>query len=179
MSDKRFLPTLALSLLLAACENSQHGHAASAAPAPAPVATQQTGSAPKPASPECTEVFIGNNSMVYDKSELTINKSKCKEFTVIVRNIGHMPRHSRGHNFVIAKDSDEKNILAEGVSFGAKYDFLKPDDHRIIAYTQLAGGGEERSMTFPTDRFVSGQTYVYFCSFLGHRKMRGKVNIIE
>lgn len=175
MSDKRFLFALTGAIILAACTETPTAQTAPTASAPSAKPAKTAAAA----DPACTEVFTGNNSMVYDKSDLTINKSKCKEFTVIVRNTGHMPRHSRGHNFVIAKDSDEKNILAEGVSFGAKYDFLKPDDQRIIAYTQLAGGGEEKSVTFPTDRFVSGQTYVYFCSFLGHRKMRGKVNIIE
>lgn len=173
MFTKTFPLTLAAALLLAACSENDTA-APTAAQQPAAPAPQQAVT-----NPECTEIFTGNHSMVYDKDSVTINKSKCREFTIIVRNIGHLPRRSRGHNFVIAKDSDEKAILAEGIAHGAKNNFLKPNDNRVVAYTTLAGGGEEQSVTFPTDRFVNGNTYVYFCSFLGHRKMRGKVNIIE
>lgn len=168
---------LLLPLLLAACSDEHdevHPHkparmtaSASAAPAAARL------------DPQCSEVFTGNHSMVYDKDQLTISKGKCKEFTVVVRNIGHLPRHSRGHNFVISKDTDEKGILEDGTPYGAKANFLKPNDPRILANTTLAGGGEEQRVTFSTDRFTVGGNYVYFCSFLGHHKMRGKVNIVD
>ncbi|UOP04401.1 azurin [Conchiformibius kuhniae] len=160
-------------LLLAACEDGGQPAAK-----PNTSATAQPATAHQPFNPECSEVFTGNHSMVYDKADLTIDAGKCREFTVIVRNIGYLPKNARGHNFVISKDTDQNGILADGVDLGAKSDFLKPGDPRIIAHTKLAGGGEEQHVTFKTNNFRPGNNYVYFCSFLGHHKMRGKVNII-
>ena len=161
-------------LLLGACSDSstqtQSKRTASSA-------TQAGASAAQPLNPECSEVMTGNHSMVYDKPEINIDAGKCSEFTIVVRNIGYLPRNARGHNVVIAKDTDESAILADGVDLGAKSDFLKPNDPRVITYTKLAGGGEEQRVTFKTNNFKQGNNYVYFCSFLGHHKMRGKVNV--
>lgn len=171
MNTRLLTAVVAAALLLAACKDNA---------APQPAAASQPAAAPEPAADSaCSGVFTGNHSMVYDKDSVTIDKTKCKEFTIIVRNIGHLPRNSRGHNFVIAKDTDEKAILADGMEYGSQSNFLKPGDNRVVAYTKLAGGGEEQRVTFPTSRLSSGNNYVYFCSFLGHRKMRGKVNVIE
>lgn len=167
--------TIYISVLcaaLAACSEKAPSDSAASAPAASkPVANAVA------TDSECSAVFTGNHSMVYDKRELTIDTQKCKEFTVTVRNVGHLPRNSRGHNFVLAKASDEKAILMDGLELGPKSDFLKPNDPRVIAYTKLAGGGEEQSVTFKTNQFQEGETYLFFCSFLGHHKMRGPVYV--
>lgn len=167
-----------LLLSLGACDELSSLTGSDNQPAVASAAQAKSNQQSLKLNPECSEVFTGNHSMVYDKNELTINVSRCPEFTVVVRNIGHLPRDARGHNFVIAKDTDEAGILADGMDLGAASDFLKPGDARIIAHTKLAGGGEQQHVTFKTDAFKQGNNYVFFCSFLGHHKMRGKVNII-
>lgn len=173
---KQYLTLPLCLLLLGACSDSStpttaKRNSTAATPNAATPATTQA------LNPECSEIMTGNHSMVYDKPEINIDASKCAEFTVVVRNIGYLPRNARGHNVVIAKDTDESGILADGVDLGAKSDFLKPNDPRVIANTKLAGGGEEQRVTFKTNHFKQGNNYVYFCSFLGHHKMRGKVNI--
>lgn len=49
--------------------------------------------------------------------------------------------------------------------------FLKAGDDRVIAHTQVIGGGQSDTITFSTAKLSKGGDYVFFCSFPGHASM--------
>jgi azurin len=53
-----------------------------------------------------------------------------------------------------------------------------PDDDRIVAATDVIGGGESTSVTFSLDELEDGVDYAYVCTFPGHWSvMRGPFSV--
>ena len=46
--------------------------------------------------------------------------------------------------------------------------YIKPDDERVIAATDIIGGGESTSTTFSVKGLNKSDAYLFFCSFPGH-----------
>ena len=108
----------------------------------------------------------------------TINvPARCNQFTITMFHIGKMPKTAMGHNVVITKTADIKNVVKDGMRYGISKDYLKPGDTRIVAASTMIGGGAKTSVRFPVAKIKNGE-YSFFCSFVGHdRKMRGKLEI--
>lgn len=119
------------------------------------------------AAAECTATITGNDAMQFDLKEMTVDKS-CKEFTVTLKHIGKLPVTAMGHNWVLTTEADMKAVANDGMKAGAADEYLKPNDDRIIAHTDLIGGGQESSVTFDVSKLSAGEKYSYFCSFPGH-----------
>jgi azurin len=114
--------------------------------------------------------------MQYNKKEIAI-PAACKDFTVALKHIGKMPKGTMGHNWVLAKASDEKAIISAGLAAGAAKDYI-PGDDKVIAHTKLIGGGESDSVTFAVSKLAAGETYMYFCTFPGHAGvMKGAIAV--
>ncbi len=130
-----------------------------------------------PALAACDVTVEGNDAMQFNTKEITIDKT-CKEFTVTLKHVGKQPKASMGHNIVIAKKSDEKAIATDGMAAGLDNNYIKPDDPRVIAHTEVVGGGESSSVTFDVSKLAAGEDYAFFCSFPGHwAVMTGKVQL--
>ncbi|HFC8517829.1 TPA: azurin [Neisseria weaveri] len=175
----------AAALSLAACSQQQETPAAAepAAPAtaeasaPAAPAAETTAEAAPEAS--CSAVVNSDDAMKFDTSEINISKA-CKEFTLTLKHVGKLPKAAMGHNIVIAKSEDVDSVLKDGSSAGPDAGFIKAGDERIIAHTQMIGGGEETTVTVDTSKFSAGNKYEFFCSFPGHiGLMRGTVNLVD
>jgi len=119
------------------------------------------------AAKECSATITGNDAMQFDLKEMTVDKS-CKEYTVTVKHIGKLPVTAMGHNWVLTKESDMQAVANDGMKAGADADYLKADDDRVIAHTDMIGGGEETKVTFDVSKLTAGDKYTYFCSFPGH-----------
>lgn len=130
-------------------------------------------------SADCRITIDSNDTMQFSTKEINV-KSSCKDFTLTLQHSGSQAKLSMGHNIVITKASDRDGVAADGMVAGADKDYVKPEDARVIAATKLIGGGENDTITFPVNKLVKGEEYVFFCSFPGHlAMMSGKVNLVD
>lgn len=116
---------------------------------------------------ECEAVIEGNDAMQFNVKEMVVDKS-CKEFTVTLKHTGKLPVSAMGHNWVLTTQADMQATATDGMAAGADNNYVKPNDARVIAATDLVGGGEETSVTFDVSKLKEGEDYAYFCSFPGH-----------
>jgi len=130
-----------------------------------------------PAMAQCDVTIEANDAMQFNTKEISIDKT-CKEFTIKLEHTGKLPKNAMGHNVVISKKSDEKGIATDGMAAGLDNNYVKPDDPRVIAHTDVVGGGESTSVTFDVSKLSEGEDYAFFCSFPGHwAVMTGKVTL--
>lgn len=121
------------------------------------------------------EVEIDSNDMMqFDKSELTVSKD-CDEVTVKLTHSGSQPVTVMGHNWVLAETSEWQTLATDAMAAGPDKDYLPEGDERILAHTDLIGGGESTSVTFDLSDLDADGDYTFFCSFPGHSfQMNGK-----
>ncbi len=125
------------------------------------------------AAKTCELSISGNDQMQYNKSELTVG-ADCDKVKLTLKHSGQMAKKSMGHNWVVTQTGDYKEVAQKGSSAGLENDYV-PDDDRIIAHTEVIGGGEKTSVTFDVSGLESGGDYTFFCSFPGHYSlMKGK-----
>ena len=115
----------------------------------------------------CELTISGNDQLQFDKSELVVDAS-CDKVTLTLEHIGRLPKAQMGHNWVLTKTADYQPVAQVGQSAGLDQGYLPADDERIIAHTDLIGGGESTSVTFDVSELEAGGDYSYFCSFPGH-----------
>jgi azurin len=108
--------------------------------------------------------------MRYSTQELAV-PSECSDVEVTLRHAGKLPANVMGHDWVLARDSDMSGIVNAAVAAGASHGYLPQNDKRIIAATQLVGGGESSTVKFSTSALVQGARYVFFCTTPGHSTM--------
>ena len=189
MNTRLTLLTAACALALAACGDKSPGTADTAAPAttPEPAATetsanQAPATAPgseKPAAvvADCSTVIEGTDKMQFNVGSIVVPAS-CTEFNITLKHVGQMPVAAMGHNVVIARAADMHDIDADGIAAGAAAAYVKRDDTRVIAHTDLVGGGQTTSVSFPVNRIQGDGPYAFFCSFPGHSTMmKGTISV--
>lgn len=129
------------------------------------------------AAENCEITVEGNDSIQFNVKSIEVPAS-CEEFKVTLKHVGKLPKTSMGHNFVLGLTSDMAAINAEGIQAGPSNNYVKPNDTRVIAATNLVGGGETTSVTIPVGKLQEGESYTYFCSFPGHSAlMKGELKL--
>ncbi len=129
------------------------------------------------AADDCSVTIDSTDAMKFDKNEIVIDKS-CKEFTIDLTHSGKLAKNVMGHNVVITKTADASAVASDAISAGLDNDYVKPGDERVIAFTEIIGGGEKTSVTFSVDKLKAGEDYTFFCSFPGHISlMKGTVSV--
>lgn len=124
---------------------------------------------------DCSVTIDSTDAMKYDKNEIIVNKS-CKEFTINLTHSGKLAKNVMGHNVVIAKTADASAVARDAISAGLDNQYVKPDDDRVVVFTDIVGGGEKTSKSFSVDKLKAGEEYTFFCSFPGHiAMMKGAV----
>ncbi|WP_407713070.1 azurin [Comamonas testosteroni] len=137
-----------------------------------PVLAQQT-------APVCQAHIQGQPGKKFDMTELRVSK-RCEQFTVHLVHTGKKPWQAAGHNWVLARSKDTEAVIRGGLQSGPEHAWLSRSDARILAATPMLSGGEHASVTFPIQRLVHGEDYIYFCSFPTHAQpMRGKLVVID
>jgi len=126
----------------------------------------------------CTIKLDGNDQMKYDQSSVTVNAS-CETITVELNHTGSLPAAAMGHNVVIAATGDVDAIARDGVGAGAAGGYLKADDARVIAHTDMIGGGQNTSVSFPGSTLTAGSDYSFFCTFPGHAALMRGTLVVE
>ena len=102
----------------------------------------------------------------------------CGEVTINLVHTGALPVTVMGHNWVLTTTADYMDVAAAGQAAGAP-EYLPAGDDRILAATDLIGGGEETSVTFSLAGLEAGGDYTYFCTFPGHYVLMNGKLIIE
>lgn len=145
-----------------------------AAPSPAAAPANE-----KPAATvaDCATTITGNDAMQFDVGSITVPAS-CSKFTINLTHSGKLPVAAMGHNVVITKASDMQAVAADGMAAGAGASYVKPDDPRVIAHSDLVGGGQSTSVSFDVSKIKDGGPYEFFCSFPGHAAvMKGTIGV--
>jgi azurin len=150
---------------------------APAADATAPAAPAAAGGKGAAVVTDCATTIEANDAMQYNVSSITVPAS-CSKFTITLKHTGTMPVAAMGHNVVIGKAADMQGIEADGMAAGASANFVKPDDARVVAHTELVGGGQSTSVSFDVSKIKDGGPYEFFCSFPGHAAlMKGTIDV--
>lgn len=115
----------------------------------------------------CSVDLEGNDAMQFNKATLAVPAS-CKQFKVVLKHVGKLPKAAMGHNWVLTTAADAKAVATDGIAAGLPKDYLKPADTRVIAATKIIGGGESTEVSLEVGKLKAGESYAYFCSFPGH-----------
>lgn len=115
---------------------------------------------------DCNVTVDSNDAMKFDKSEIVIDKS-CKEFTVNLTHSGKIAKNVMGHNIVITTTEDARAVANDAIAAGLNNQYVKAEDERVVAFTNIIGGGEKTSVTFKVDKLKTDKAYTFFCSFPG------------
>jgi azurin len=126
---------------------------------------------------ECTQTIEGNDLLQFNLPEIKVS-ADCADVTINLVHTGALPATVMGHNWVLTTTADYMPVAAAGQAAGAP-EYLPAGDPRIMANTQLVGGGEETSVTFSLSGLEAGGDYTFFCSFPGHYVLMNGKFIIE
>jgi azurin len=115
----------------------------------------------------CKVEISGNDMMQYDKQTLAV-PGTCKEITVTLHHSGKLGKDVMGHDWVLVATPDLSAVANAGISAGIANNYIAPNDKRVLAHTNVIGGGETTSVTFPASALKAGGSYSYLCTFPGH-----------
>ena len=153
------------------------GPATAAPAAPAAGAGAAAGDGKVAVVNDCATEIEGNDAMQFNVNAIRVPAS-CTEFSITLKHVGKLPENAMGHNVVISTEADMQAVNAEGMAAGLDNDYVKPDDQRVIAYSEIIGGGETTEFSFDVASIKDGGPYVFFCSFPGHAAlMRGSISV--
>jgi azurin len=125
--------------------------------------------------PCVVDVGVGD-SIAYSVDSISV-PSSCESVTINLTHTGSLPKEAMGHNWVLAPADSLDAIGQAGMSAGPENEYV-PDDDRIVAATDVIGGGESTSVTFSLDELEDGVDYAYVCTFPGHWSvMRGPFSV--
>lgn len=124
----------------------------------------------------CTISLEGNDRMQFNQKSVSVSAS-CPTITVELKHTGSLPVAAMGHNVVITETANANDVAQAGIKAGAPA-YVPEGDARVIAATEMVGGGQSTSISFPGNKLTAGGDYTFFCSFPGHSAiMRGKVEV--
>ncbi len=126
------------------------------------------------AAKTCEMSIDSTDQMTFDKKEMTV-AADCKEVKLTLTHSGKLAANVMGHNWVLSTTDNMQAIAQDGMQAGLDNEYLKPGDDRVIAATDIIGGGESTSITIDVSKLEKGGDYTFFCSFPGHYAlMKGK-----
>lgn len=126
------------------------------------------------AAKTCDVTVEGNDAMAFNTKELKVD-GDCTEVNLTLKHVGKMPVSAMGHNVVITKTADYKDVAKAGGKVKLEDNYVPKDDDRVLAATKVIGGGETDTVKIDMSKFKAGDDYTFFCSFPGHWSvMKGK-----
>ncbi|WP_417578958.1 azurin [Nitrincola sp.] len=125
----------------------------------------------------CELSIDSTDQMRYSEAELTV-PSGCETVTLTLTHSGSLPKTSMGHNWVLVETDQLSDLAKDAMAAGPANNYVPAGDDRVLAATELVGGGESTSVEFSVAD-LKGKDLSFFCSFPGHfALMKGKF-IIE
>jgi azurin len=125
---------------------------------------------------DCAVTIEGNDMIQFNQKELRV-KSSCSEVTVTLKHTGMLAANVMGHNWVLTKTSDYQPVATAGQ--GSPPNYVPQGDARVIASTDVIGGGQETSVKVDVSKLMAGADYTFFCSFPGHFVLMNGKFIVE
>ena len=126
---------------------------------------------------ECEQTIEGNDALRFNLTEVRVSTS-CEQVTITLQHVGSLPANVMGHNWVLTTTTNFVPVASAGQAAGPP-GYMPEGDPRVIAETDLIGGGETASVTFDLSGLEPGGDYTYFCSFPGHYVLMKGNFIIE
>lgn len=118
----------------------------------------------------CAVTIVGNDQMKFDQGTIRLAPD-CTEVSLTLRHSGKLAATVMGHNWVLTRTADFQAVANAGLRAKIEDSYLPKDDPRVIAHTQVIGGGQSTTIRFPTGKLDKGGAYTFFCSFPGHWAM--------
>ena len=112
------------------------------------------------------EILItGNDSMKFNVTKIEVAAGE--EITIVLQNVGTMPKQAMGHNLVLLKKDVNAQAYATAALRAAATEYIPAAlADQVIGHTKLLGPKQKDSFTFKAPE-VAGD-YVYLCSFPSH-----------
>lgn len=109
--------------------------------------------------------ITGSDQMKFDVTE--INATPGEEIKIVLTTESNLPKEAMAHNAIVLRQDTDAKAFASVAATAKNNDFIPPKlTDQIIAYTDLAGGGETVEVTFTIPEEAG--SYTYICSFPGH-----------
>lgn len=118
----------------------------------------------------------GLNSMQYDKTNITVKPGQ--KVTIRLTTESDLPPQAMSHNLVLLEHSASVKKLAQTSAKYKDNEYINPNmADQIIAYTDMASGGETVEVTFTAPEKPS--KFMYICTFPGHflSGMKGTLSV--
>ncbi len=116
---------------------------------------------------ECAVMIEGDDALKFSTKELAV-PATCSEVTLTLKHIGKLPKAQMGHNVVITETPNFQTVAQASMGAGLENNYVVPGDERVLAATEVIGGGEETTLTFDVSGWDKSGDYTFFCSFPGH-----------
>ena len=127
---------------------------------------------------DCELEINSTDQMQFDKKELSVS-ADCKEVKLTLNHTGKLAKNVMGHNWVLSKTVDFQPVAQAGMGAGIDNQYVPQNDPRVLASTEVIGGGESTSITFSISGLDKAESYTFFCSFPGHWGiMKGEFKLI-
>jgi len=124
----------------------------------------------------CAISIGSNDQMRFDTTNIRL-AADCSDVVLTLRHTGTLSAKAMGHNWVLTRAQDVQAVAMDGMRASFADGYVKPGDARVIAHTQVIGGGESTTVRFSTRGLQQGGAYAFFCSFPGHfALMRGTLS---
>lgn len=138
------------------------------------------GSLPREAfADQCSVQVAATDQMTFDTDRIAISRG-CSRFTVKLVHSGKLPVEVMGHNWVLTRQEDVRQVAVDGMKAGPAAGYLPANDPRVIAATAMIGGGQTASVSFDPAQLGGAIEYAFFCSFPGHvAMMRGTLKLTD
>jgi azurin len=108
-------------------------------------------------------VITANDQMQYSTKAIEVTAGS--PVTVILQNVGTMPKESMAHNFTLLQQGTVPADFATKAMNAKATDYIPQGDPAVIAHTKLCGPGESDTLKFTAPQ--AGQ-YPFMCTFPGH-----------
>lgn len=126
----------------------------------------------------CELSISANDAMQFSTQTLEVSKS-CENVKLTLTHSGSLPINVMGHNWVLSASADVKDIAIAGMQAGVENRYVPAGDPRVLAVTEVVGGGESTIIEFSTTQLSVDEAYKFFCSFPGHfAVMQGDFKLI-
>lgn len=113
------------------------------------------------------ELIVGDN-MKFTPNALSAKPGE--RITVVLKDVGQMPKAAMGHNFVLMAKGADPKAYADKAASARDTDFIVPAlKQQVLAFTKLVGPGETAEVAFNAPKEPG--TYTFICSFPGHFAM--------
>lgn len=110
-------------------------------------------------------VITANDSMKFNVTKFEVAAGE--EITIVLSNVGTMPKQAMGHNLVLLKKDVNAQAYASAALKAASTEYVPAAlADQVIGHTKLLGPKQKDSFTFkaPTE----AGDYTYLCSFPAH-----------